>query len=83
MAEDVLFVPVSFSYERVFDSLADSDILLGEKDVTSTSIQYLKNLLLSSKKNGNVFVNFGKALSLKQSINSYTLSNQLEPKKLH
>ena len=64
--EDLILVPVTFNYDKIYEGDAFPYELLGEEHPQETLWKVVKHMAINKDKHGKVVINYCKPLSLKQ-----------------
>mmetsp|Transcript_29854 Transcript_29854/g.29017 ORF Transcript_29854/g.29017 Transcript_29854/m.29017 type:complete len:189 (+) Transcript_29854:1251-1817(+) len=70
--DDLILVPVTFNYDKIYEGEAFPYELLGEERPKETFYRVLKHTLMSSERQGKVVIKYCKPISLKQMLMEYS-----------
>lgn len=72
--EDILLVPVTINYDKVYEGQQFPFELLGEEKPKESLLKTLKQFLLVKEKTGKVMLKYCKPISFKQFIETFASS---------
>ncbi len=75
--EDLVLVPVTINYDKVYEGEAFPYELLGEEKPKESLMKLLKQIVISKERQGKIFVKYCKPISLKQLIADYSNANNI------
>mmetsp|Transcript_22857 Transcript_22857/g.17316 ORF Transcript_22857/g.17316 Transcript_22857/m.17316 type:complete len:95 (+) Transcript_22857:1413-1697(+) len=80
--EDLVLVPVTFNYDKVYEMDAFPYELLGEQKPKDNIFRLLKHVTTQKQKLGKVVIKYCKPVSMKQFLLEYANRNNLNMKSL-
>jgi glycerol-3-phosphate O-acyltransferase len=69
--EDVILVPITINYDKVYEGEAFPYELLGEEKPKETLMKILKQLVMTKERQGRAIIKYCKPISLKTMIEGY------------
>ena len=78
-AEDLYFLPIAITYDRILEENAYCDEIIGGKKVKESLLEVVKSVKVLKSTYGSAFIKFGTPISLKEYLNK-TESQRLNPK---
>lgn len=78
--EDVILVPITINYDKVYEGDAFPFELLGEEKPKETLLKLIKHLLISKESLGKVQIKYCKPMSLKSLIENYASKQYIDTK---
>ncbi|XP_065211576.1 dihydroxyacetone phosphate acyltransferase-like isoform X2 [Planococcus citri] len=81
--EDITFVPITINYERLIEDLLFAREMLGIPKPKESTTGMLKGISMLEEQYGNIYVNFGKEISLKEFSNENQQNEEFLPRLAH
>jgi glycerone phosphate O-acyltransferase/fatty acyl-CoA reductase len=69
--EDLILVPITINYDKVYEGEVFPYELLGEEKPKESLFKFMKHILISKERQGRVIIKYCKPISLKKQIQSF------------
>jgi len=80
--EDLVLIPVTINYDKVYEGQQFPFELLGDESKRESVFKMLRNIFWVNEQYGKVFVKYCKPISLKEKVLEYSAANNVDTKLL-